>query len=50
MSKQSAITRSKLTKETQEETVKHAQRQQYRHQSNMIDLVPMSNPDTVSTF
>ena len=32
MSKQSAITRSKPTKETQE-AVKQAQSQQYRHQS-----------------
>ena len=50
MAKQSVITRSKSAKETQEETVKHAQRQQYRHQSNIIDIVPMSNPTTVSTL
>ena len=38
MSKQSAITRSKSTKETQEEAVKQAQSQQYRHQSDIIDI------------
>ena len=38
MSKQSAFTRSKSTKETQEEVVKQAQSQQYRHQSNIIDI------------
>ena len=31
MSKQSAINRSKSAKETQEETVKQAQSQQYKH-------------------
>ena len=47
MSKQSAITRAKSTKETQEETVKQAQSQQYRHQSDILDinlLPPLSTP------
>ena len=38
MSKQSAITRSKSTKATQEKAVKQAQSQQYRHQSDIIDI------------
>ena len=38
MSKQSAITRSKSTKETQKEVVKQAQSQQYKHQSDIIDI------------
>ena len=38
MSKQSAITGSRSTKETQEEAVKQAQIQQYRHQSNILDI------------
>ena len=41
MSKQSAFTRSKSTKETQEEPVKQAQSQQYRHQSDIIDITPL---------
>ena len=41
MSKQSAITRSKSTKKTQEEAVKQAQSQQYRHQSDIIDITLM---------
>ena len=38
MSKQSAFTGLKSTKETQEEPVKQAQSQQYRHQSDIIDI------------
>ena len=38
MSKQPAITHSKSTKETQEEDVQQAQSQQYRHQSDIIDI------------
>ena len=41
MSKQSAITGSRSTKETQEEAVKQAQSQQYRHQSDIIDITLM---------
>ena len=41
MSKQSAITRSKSTKKTQEEAVKQAQSQQYRHQSDITDITLM---------
>ena len=37
MSKKSAFTRSKSTKEIQEEALKQAQSQQYRHQSDIID-------------
>ena len=47
MPKHSAITRSKSTKETQEETVKQAQSQQYKHQSDIIDITllpPSSTP------
>ena len=36
MSKQSATTRSKSTKETQEEALKQAQSQQYRHHSENV--------------
>ena len=38
MSKQSAITHSKLTKEIQEKAVKQAQSQQHRHHSDIIDI------------
>ena len=38
MSKQSAITRSKSTKGTQEEAVKRTKSQQYRHQSDITDI------------
>ena len=44
MSKQSAITRSKSTKETQEEAVKQTQSQQSRHQSNIIDITLLPPP------
>ena len=39
MSKQSATTSSKSTKETREEAVKQTQSQQYGHQSDIIDIV-----------
>ena len=44
MSKQTAITRSKSTKEAQEEAVKRTRSQQYRHQSDItnISLLPPS--------
>ena len=42
MSNQSAINRSKSTKETQEQAVKQAQSQQYRHQSDITLLPPQS--------
>ena len=52
MSKLSAITRSKSRKKkTQEEAVKQAQSQQYRHQSDIIGitlLLPMVNPVLIS--
>ena len=38
MSKQSAMTCLKLSKETQEEAVKQAQSQQYRHQSDILNI------------
>ena len=38
MSKQSAFTRSKSTKETQDEAVNQAQSQQYKHQSDITDI------------
>ena len=38
MSKQSAITHSKSTKETQEGAVKSIKSQQYRHQSDITDI------------
>ena len=38
MSKQSAITCAKSTIETQGEAVKQAQSQQYRHQTDIIDI------------
>ena len=50
MSKQSAITRSKSTKETQEEAVKQAQSQQYRHQSNILDITLLPPPSTPYLF
>ena len=43
-SKQSGISRSKLSKETQEEAVKQAQNQQYRHQSNILDITLLPPP------
>ena len=58
----SAIAHSKSTKETQEEAVKHAQSQQYRHQGRATSFtlicchksltlaVPISCPAAVSTF
>ena len=59
MSKQSAIISWTSTKETQEEVLKQAQSQRYRHQSNIIDiillrpianLVPISHLAAVSTL
>ena len=44
MSKQSAITRSKSSKETQEEAVKQTQSQQYRHQSDILDITLLPPP------
>ena len=38
MSKQLGITRSKSTKEAQEKTMKQAQSQKYRQQSDIIDI------------
>ena len=38
MSKQPPISQSKPTEETQEQVVKQAQSQQYRHQSDIIDI------------
>ena len=43
MSNQSAFTRSKSTKETQEEAVKQTQSQQYRHQSDIIDITLLAS-------
>ena len=50
MSKQSAITRSKSTKETQEEDVKQAQSQQYRHQSDIIDITLLPQASILYLF
>ena len=50
MSKQSAITLSKSTKQTQEEAVKQAQSQQYRHQSNILDITLLPPPSTPYLF
>ena len=47
MSKQSGLSRSKSSKETQEETVKQAQSQQYRHQSNILDITLLPPPSTL---
>ena len=47
MSKQSGLSRSKSSKETQEETVKQAQSEQYRHQSNILDITLLSPPSTL---
>ena len=49
MSKQSAITRSKPTTETQE-AVKLAQSQQYRHQSDVIDIALLPSSLTLYMF
>ena len=50
MSKQSAITLSKLTKETQEKAVKQTQSQQYRHQSGILDITLLPPPSTPYLF
>ena len=50
MSKQSAITCSKSAKETQKEAVKQAQSQQYRHQSNILDITLLPPPSTLYLF
>ena len=50
MSKQSAITRSKSTKETLEEAVKQAVSQQYRHQSDIIYITLLPPPSTQYLF
>ena len=47
MSKQSAITRSKSSKETQEEAVKQAQSQQYWHQSDILDITLLPPSSTL---
>ena len=49
-SKQSVFTRSKSTEETQEEALKHAQSQQYRHQSNIIDITLLPSLLTLYLF
>ena len=50
MFKQSEIIRSKSTKDTQEEAVKQAQSQQYRHQSDIIDITLSPPPSTPYLF
>ena len=50
MSKQSPIARSKPTKETQEQVVKQAQSQQYRHQSDIIDITLLPPSLTLYLF
>ena len=50
MSKHSAFTRSKSTKETQEEAVKQAQSQQYKHQSDIIDIILLPSLLTPNLF
>ena len=50
MSNQSAINRSKSTKETQEQAVKQAQSQQYRHQSDILDITLLPPSSTSYLF
>ena len=50
MSKQSAFTRSKLTKETQEQAVKQAQSQQYKDKSDIIDITVLPSSLTPYLF
>ena len=50
MSKQLAVTRSKSIKETKEETVKQPQTQQYRHQSDILDITLLPPPSTLYLF
>ena len=50
MSKQSAITCSKSTKETQKKAVKQARSQQYRHQSDIIDIILLPPSLTLYLF
>ena len=50
MCKQSTITCSKSAKETQKESVKQAQSQQYRHQSNILDITLLPPPSTLYLF
>ena len=50
MFKQSEIIRSKSTKDTQEKAVKQAQSQQYRHQSDIIDITLSPPPSTPYLF
>ena len=45
--KQLEITRSKLSKETQEEAVKQVQSQQYRHQSDILDIALLPSPSSL---
>ena len=47
MSKQSGVSPSKSSKETQEEGVKQAQSQQYRHQNNILDITLLPPPSTL---
>ena len=47
LSKQSGLSCSKSSKETQEETVKQAQSQQYRHQSKILDITLLPPPSTL---
>ena len=47
LSKQPGLSRSKSSKETQEETVKQAQSQQYRHQSNILEITLLPPPSTL---
>ena len=50
MSNQSAINRTKSTKETQEQAVKQAQSQQYRHQSDILDITLLPPQSTRTYF
>ena len=50
MFKQSEITCSKSTKDTQEEALKQAQSQQYRHQNDITDITLLPPPSTPYLF
>ena len=50
MPKKSAITSSKPSKETQEEAVKQVESQQYRHQSDIIDIALLPSSLTLYVF
>ena len=50
MPKQSSIYRSESTKKTQEEAVKQVQSQQYKHQSDILNITLLPPPSTPYLF